>query len=153
MSDDMMGDAVYQPDPDSEVQDDAGLLEPEDTLITRGVSEILDEGWSPPDWPPPVYKMGITAQDEFRGESLDEKLAEELPDLAVPDGDGLGDASDTDGEMLDEEVGTGRAGRLVAPGEGAHDERDGMVASDKGIDGAAASAEEAAVHIVTDPEP
>jgi hypothetical protein len=32
-------------------------------------------------------------------------------------GDGLGDTSDTDGELLDDEVGNFRAGRLVA-GEG-----------------------------------
>ena len=152
MSDDMMGDAVYQPDPDAEVQDDAGQLEPEDTLVNRGVTEVLDEGYSPPDHPPPVYRMALTAQDEWRGESLDQKLAEEVPDVGPPEGDGLGDSSDTDGEILDEEVGGGRAGRLVAPGEGAHDEHDGMVASDKGIDGAAASAEEAAVHVVPDEE-
>ncbi len=64
----------------------------------------------------------------------------------------MGDVSDTDGEALDDEVGIGRAGRLVAPGEGSHDERDGMIASDKGIDGAAASAEEAAMHVVTEEE-
>lgn len=151
MSDDMMGDAVYQPDPDADVQEE-DQLEPEDTLVDRGGGEVLDEGYSPPDWPPPVYRAALTPQDEWRGESLDERLAEELPDVAVPDGDGVGDASDTDGEMLDEEVGIGRAGRLVSPGEGAHDERDGMVASDKGIDGAAASAEEAAMHVVTEEE-
>ncbi|MBC3841521.1 hypothetical protein GXW82_18260 [Streptacidiphilus sp. 4-A2] len=148
----MMGDAVYQPDPGAEVQDDAGQLEPEDTLDNRGVGDVLDEGYSPPDRPPPIYRTGITARDEFRGESLDERLAEELPDPPVPDGDDVGDASDTDGEILDEEVGAGRAGRLVAPGEGSHDERDGMIASDVGIDGAAASAEEAAVHVVADQE-
>lgn len=42
-----------------------------------------------------------------------------------------------------------RSGRLVAPDEGAHeDEEEALVAMDVGIDGAAASAEEAAVHIV-----
>ena len=151
MSDDMMGDTVYQPDPDAEVQEE-GQLEPEDTLDYRGGGEVLDEGYSPPDWPPPVYRAALTPQDEWRGESLDERLAEEVPDVRVPDGDGLGDASDTDGEIFDDEVGDGRAGRLVAPGEGSHDERDGMIASDKGIDGAAASAEEAAMHVVDDEE-
>ncbi len=46
-------------------------------------------------------------------------------------------------------MGTARSGRLVAPNEGAHeDEESGLIATDVGIDGAAASAEEAAMHIV-----
>ena len=145
MSDDMTGDAVYQPEPDPSERDNEGQLEPEDTLYERAGGEVLDEGYSPPDHPPPVYR-------EWHEETLDERLAEELPDVSDGSGDGVGDASDTDGEALDDEVGNGRAGRLVAPGEGAHDEHDGMVASDKGIDGAAASAEEAAMHVVPDEE-
>ena len=145
MSDDMTGDTVYQPEPDPSERDNEGQLEPEDTLYDRGGGEVLDEGYSPPDHAPPVYR-------EWRDETLDERLAEEVPDVAFPDGDGVGDTADTDGEVLDDEVGNGRAGRLVAPGEGAHDEHDGMVASDMGIDGAAASAEEAAVHVVPDEE-
>jgi hypothetical protein len=44
-----------------------------------------------------------------------------------------------------------RSGRLVAPDEGAHnDAEDELVAEDVGFDGAAASAEEAAVHVVDD---
>ena len=38
------GDDVYQPD-GSEVQDDAGLLDAEDTLETDGVDDPLDRGW------------------------------------------------------------------------------------------------------------
>ena len=92
---------------------------------------------------------GVTAPQRREGETLDQRLAEELPDLAVPDGDGLGDCDGTDGELLDNEVGAARSGRLVAPDEGAHeDEESALVATDVGIDGAAASAEEAAVHIV-----
>lgn len=46
-----------------------------------------------------------------------------------------------------------RAGRLVEPDEGAHpDEEKDMVAYDAGISGGAASAEEAAVHIVDEDE-
>jgi hypothetical protein len=44
-----------------------------------------------------------------------------------------------------------RAGRLVAEDEGAHpDNESDLVARDIGIDGGAASAEEAAVHVVED---
>ncbi|SEE84443.1 hypothetical protein SAMN05216489_08570 [Streptomyces sp. 3213] len=146
------GDDVYQPD-GSEVQDDAGLLDAEDTLVADGVEDPLDRGWSPPDRPWAVERADVTAAERQHGETLDQRLAEEIPDLAVPDGDGLGDSEDTDGELLDIEVGDIRSGRLVAPDEGAHeDEESGLIATDVGIDGAAASAEEAAMHIVDEDE-
>ncbi|WP_460062135.1 DUF5709 domain-containing protein [Streptomyces sp. YKOK-I1] len=142
------GDDVYQPDA-SDIQEDSGLLDTEDTLVDDGVSDPLDRGWSPPERPWAVEHNGVTAAERQQGETLDQRLAEELPDLPVPDGDGLGDCDGTDGELLDNEVGAARSGRLVAPDEGAHeDEESAMVASDVGIDGAAASAEEAAMHIV-----
>ncbi|MEH0421112.1 DUF5709 domain-containing protein [Streptomyces sp. B21-083] len=147
-SDEGWGDDVYQPD-GSEVQDDAGLLDAEDTLVTDGVDDPLDRGWSPPDRPWAVERSGVTAAERRQGETLDRRLAEELPDIAASDGDGIGDCSGTDGEPLDNEVGAARSGRLVAPDEGAHeDEESGLIATDVGIDGAAASAEEAAMHIV-----
>ncbi|WP_427918281.1 DUF5709 domain-containing protein [Streptomyces sp. cg40] len=146
------GDDVYQPD-GSEVQDDAGLLDAEDTLLADGVEDPLDRGWSPPDRPWAVERADVTAAERQHGETLDQRLAEEVPDLVVPDGDGLGDSEDTDGELLDIEVGDLRSGRLVAPNEGAHeDEESGLIATDVGIDGAAASAEEAAMHIVDEDE-
>ncbi|MFF1839645.1 DUF5709 domain-containing protein [Streptomyces sp. NPDC058231] len=145
-----MGDEVYQPD-GSEVQDDAGLLDPADTLDDRADGDPLDAGYSPPDRPWAVEHHGVTAAERHQGESLDQRLSEEEPDLSVPDGDAIGDVSDTDGEARDEEVGDRRAGRLVAPDEGAHgDEEKDMIAFDIGIDGAAASAEEAAMHVVPD---
>ncbi|MER5294420.1 MULTISPECIES: DUF5709 domain-containing protein [Streptomyces] len=142
------GDDVYQPDA-SDQREDTGVLDAEDTLEYDGVDDPLDPGWSPPERPWAVEHTGVTAAERRAGETLDQRLAEEQPDLAVPDGDGLGDSTDTDGELLDNEVGAARSGRLVAPDEGAHeDEEAALVATDVGIDGAAASAEEAAVHIV-----
>jgi hypothetical protein len=142
------GDDVYQPD-GSEIQDDAGLLDAEDTLVNDGVADPLDRGWSPPDRPWAVERADVTAAERRHGETLDQRLAEELPDLVAPDGDGIGDCDGTDGELLDNEVGSARSGRLVAPDEGAHeDDESALIATDVGIDGAAASAEEAAMHIV-----
>ncbi|MFC5218240.1 DUF5709 domain-containing protein [Streptomyces coerulescens] len=142
------GDDVYQPDA-SDQREDTGLLDAEDTLENDGVDDPLDRGWSPPDRPWAVEHSGVTAAERHQGETLDQRLAEEMPDLATPDGDGMGDAEGTDGELLDNEVGALRSGRLVAPDEGAHeDEESALVATDVGIDGAAASAEEAAMHIV-----
>ena len=142
------GDDVYQPD-GSEIQEDSGLLDVEDTLVDDGVDDPLDRGWSPPDRPWAVERPDVTAAERQHGETLDQRLAEELPDFVMPDTDGIGDCEGTDGELLDNEVGAVRSGRLVAPDEGAHeDEESALVARDVGIDGAAASAEEAAMHIV-----
>ena len=82
-------------------------------------------------------------------ETLDERLAEEEPD-DVPDWDQDNDAdtSDTDGE---DEVGGDRAGRLIAQNEGSGEDEDAELwATDAGIDGAGASAEEAAMHVIDD---
>ncbi|WP_324785007.1 DUF5709 domain-containing protein [Streptomyces sp. H51] len=142
------GDDVYQPDA-SEIREDSGVLDAEDTLDNDGVDDPLDRGWSPPERPWAVNHVGVTAAERREGETLDQRLAEELPDPAPPDGDGIGDCDGTDGEPLDKEVGAVRSGRLVAPDEGAHeDEESALIATDVGIDGAAASAEEAAMHIV-----
>jgi hypothetical protein len=147
-----MGDEVYQPD-GSEVQDDEGLLEPEDTLDARGPAEVLDEGYSPPERPWAVESWGTTAEEQHRRESLEGRLAREVPEKDASDSDGLGDASDTDGELLDEEVGDERAGRLTRPDRGMSGPQEtDLFASDVGIDGAAASAEEAAVHLVPEEE-
>jgi hypothetical protein len=149
----LRGDQVYQPD-DSEVQDDEGVLDPEDTLVDRGVDSPLDEGYSPPERSLGAERYGVTAAEQRAGESLDQRLAEEEPDIAEIWGDGIGD-SDDDGEPVDPEAGEYRSGRLLshdagvplAPGDDAD-----LWAEDVGIDGGAASAEEAAMHVVDDPE-
>jgi Family of unknown function (DUF5709) len=128
----------------------SGVLEPEETLAgAAGVRDVLDTGWSPAERPWAVDDWGTTEAEESAGEGLDGRLARELPDSVEDEGDGLGDASDTDGELLDDEVGDVRAGRLVDAGDGeGADTDDELYARDEGIDGAAASAEEAAVHVV-----
>ncbi|MBP0456780.1 DUF5709 domain-containing protein [Streptomyces montanisoli] len=147
-----MADDVYQPDADAEVREDEGILDPEDSLSDRA-ADPYDEGWSPPERPLGVEGEGTTAEEQNEGETLDERLAEEIPDPPVPAGDGIGDLPQGDGEVRDDEVGDMRSGRLVAPDEGAHaDAEKDMVAEDVGIDGAAASAEEAAVHTVDEDE-
>jgi hypothetical protein len=132
-----------------------GVLEPEDSLEDLGgVPDVLDVGWSPADHAWAVDDWGTTDREEATGEGLDGRLARELREVpSEDDGDGLGDASDTDGELRDDEVGDLRAGRLVDAGEGAWDDVDPeLYALDEGIDSAAASAEEAAVHVVADRE-
>jgi hypothetical protein len=130
---------------------DSGLLEPEDSLEDRGVEDTLDEGYSPPERPLGLDEWGTTPREEHDGETLDHLLAREVPEREEPAWDGLGDSSDTDGELLDDEVGDVRSGRLVASDDGGPSDFDEeLFAEDAGIDGGAASAEEAAVHIVGD---
>jgi hypothetical protein len=99
------------------------LLDPEDTLED---GDPLDEGYSPPERPWAVNDWGTTAREESTGESLDGRLARELAEPSDDDSDGLGDATDTDGELLDDEVGDYRAGRLVATDEGFGADTDGL---------------------------
>ncbi|MFD0318876.1 DUF5709 domain-containing protein [Streptomyces flavalbus] len=149
-----MGDDVYQPTGTNEEQEDAAPLDLEDAVDERDYDDILDEGYSPPEKPLGVTKHGTTAAEQHDGETLDERLSQEVPDTAAPAGDGIGDLADGDGEPVDPEAGGERAGRLVAPDEGLRsDTTKEEVAEDVGIDGGAAGAEEAAVHITDDDLP
>ena len=128
---------------------DSGLLEPDESLDDTTVGDILDEGYSPPDRPWEINGWGFTAREASSHESLNGRLARELPDVTSEDGDGLGDTSDGDGELYDAEVGQARSGRL-AEYDGTFDDLQLLIAVDVGIDGGAASAEEAAIHLVPD---
>ncbi|GGL63236.1 hypothetical protein GCM10010129_03660 [Streptomyces fumigatiscleroticus] len=146
-----MGDDAYQPTGTNEEQEDAAPLDMEDAVGERDYDDILDEGYSPPEKPLGVTKHGITAGEQHDGETLDERLAQEVPDTTQPGGDGIGDLPGGEGEPVDPEAGAGRAGRLVAPDEGVRtDTTRESLAGDVGIDGGAAGAEEAAVHVVED---
>ncbi|MZF90449.1 DUF5709 domain-containing protein [Streptomyces sp. SID5643] len=149
-----MADDAYQPTGTNEEQEDAAPLDLQDAVDERTYDDTLDEGYSPPEKPLGVTKRGTTAAEQHEGETLDERLAQEVPDVsAEPAGDGVGDTPDSDGEPVDPEAGTARAGRLVAPDEGTHaDTTKETVATDVGIDGGAAGAEEAAMHVVEDDE-
>lgn len=101
---------------------------------------MLDEGITAPEKWSAGEGFGTTAAEERQGESLDERLRQEVPDV------GEGEV----GEDIDDgEVGNERAGRLVDPDQGTRtDVEKDMVGEDVGIDGAGAGAEEAAVHVV-----
>ena len=136
---------------DYEVEDASDTLtgDPGDDPLDRGVA--TPERWSA------GMRFGTTAGEQQGGESLDDLLAEEEPDTPsdIDDEDQedfAGDPDvaeeDLDGLLLDDGPNP-RAGRLVAEDEGAHpDTVADLVARDAGIDGGAASAEEAAVHVV-----
>ncbi len=109
--------------------DAAVQLGNEETLEGPIGTDPLDAGYIPNDRPIAIDDFGTTAEEMAEGESLDDRLAREQPD--VP------------------EVDEHRSGRLVEPDEGVREDDDAqLVATDVGIDGGAASAEEAAVHDV-----
>ncbi|MQY34268.1 hypothetical protein SRB17_22340 [Streptomyces sp. RB17] len=144
-----MADDAYQPTGTNEEQQDAAPLDPQDAVDERTYDDVLDEGYSPPERPLAVTKQGTTASEQQAGETLDERLAQEVPDAQPPAGDDIGDLPGGEGEPVDPEAGDARAGRLVAPDEGAHpDTTKEEIAGDVGVDGGAAGAEEAAVHVV-----
>jgi hypothetical protein len=110
----------------------------------RGLAEPLDEGYSPPEKWSVGQGYGNTPLEEELGESLDQRIAQEEPE-PDPYAEAERDIDDLD----DGEVGNVRAGRLIAPDEGAGEDEDSEpYADDVGIDGAGASAEEAAMHVV-----
>jgi hypothetical protein len=117
-----------------------------DDLGDPDVDDALDRGYSPPEKWSAGQGYGNTPYEEAEGESLDQRLEQEVPE---PDPYDEAESADEDEQLDDGEVGDDRAGRLVAPDEGAHEDTEGdLVGDDVGIDGAAASAEEAAVHVV-----
>ncbi|HEX3221032.1 MAG TPA: DUF5709 domain-containing protein [Nocardioides sp.] len=120
-------------------------LQPDDTLDDRGVDDVLDEGMSPPERPSRETARGITAAEDAAGETLDDRLEQEEPDPTAELGDPAEGTDPSDGL----EVGDERSGRLTESTGDAGDD----VADDVGIDGGAASAEEAAVHVVDEDLP
>jgi Family of unknown function (DUF5709) len=107
-------------------------LESEQHLAAPTHRDGLDAGYSPPDRPYVTDEDQMTARGMREGETLDERLRRERTD----------DPADPD-----------RSGRIRLADEGAALERpDAMEGVDAGIDGGAASAEEAAVHTTDDPD-
>jgi hypothetical protein len=145
----------YQTKDSSDTLDDA----PGDDPLDRGV--VTPERWSA------GMRFGSTAGEQSEGESLDQLLAEEEPDVGAgedeedeedeegEEGEELGwDENATEGDIVRLEAQDGadpRAGRLVADDEGVRpDAEEDLVAHDAGIDSGGATAEEAAVHLADD---
>src|SRR6478735_7792733 len=139
---------------DTEDTDGDRLVETPDSLRDEDPETPSgDRGAGAEDRPLGAEKFGTTHAEAEQGESLDQRLAEE-----VPDGDGHDPVDDTvladeygHPDASDDRVGDDSVGRVVAPDEGAHgdDEKD-EVASDVGRDGGDLTAEEAALHLDPD---
>jgi hypothetical protein len=153
---DVFGDSVYESGDPAEETDD---LDPFDDLTGDDPDEAMQTGYSPPDREPYNLRHTPTASEARQGESLDEHLAEEEPEITVEDEPDVTDQDPVDttiedepGNRLDDQDVADpqpRAGRLVAPDEGSHgDQESDEIATDVGPAGYASSAEEAAMHIV-----
>jgi len=144
---------------ESEDLEDYQVLDASDTLEGDPGDDPLDSGVITPEHWSAGMRFGATETEQQEGESLDQLLAEEEPDVTAdvdderPEdiaGDEDAGDEDVDGLLLDDGPDP-RAGRLVAEDEGAHPDAEAdLVARDVGIDGGVASAEEAAVHVVED---
>ncbi|MEP6696901.1 MAG: DUF5709 domain-containing protein [Pseudonocardiales bacterium] len=128
----MFGDSVYS---SGDPVDDTDDRDPVETLTGDDPDEAMQTGYDPPDREPYNLRHVPTAAEESRGASLEDQLAQEEPDISADD------PSTADRQP--------RAGRLVAPDEGGGaDAEAAAIASDAGPAGYAASAEEAAMHVV-----
>ncbi len=140
-------DAAFTDDTPESSSEQLDQLSQSDSLINRGVDDVLDEGYTAPENWSPAQGYGNTAEEMRRGETIEMRTTQEQPevDRSKPTG-----PWNPHGESR--EVGTKRAGRLVDAGGGAAkvDKESAAVATDVGIDGAAASAEEAAMHIISE---
>lgn len=136
---------------DEEVPDEAeqlDQLQPEETLLDRGVSDVLDEGYvSAENWSA-AQGFGNTAAEMHQGETLEMRVAQELPESTEPGEPWRPEPGER------RQVGGQRAGRLVAADAGpdGEDAEAHVIGRDIGIDGGAATAEEAAMHIIDDIE-
>jgi len=132
------------PDPEWPGEGDSNQLNKEDTLEERGVDDLLEEGYSPPERDP-LRGQKLTERELLEGDTLDERLAAEEPEVWDAPEQPAGDREPD------------RAGRLEAvpdeaAGAGGTREQD-MMARDVGVAGGAASAEEAAVRVRDENDP
>ena len=121
-------------------------LQPEETLVDRGVDDVLDEGYVTGENWSPAQGFGNTASEMAKGESLEMRMSQEVQEPVRDETPWNADPSEA------REVGHQRAGRLVDANGGIPglDTESESVATDVGIDGGAATAEEAAMHIIDD---
>jgi uncharacterized protein DUF5709 len=145
---------------ESEDLRDYEVLDANDTLDGAPGDDPLDRGVAAPDRWSAGTRYALEGEED--SESLDELLAEEEPDESVDDDEESWDENETGADVArlerDDDPDP-RAGRLAATEADVYGDgdlpgvQDGeLLATDTGIDGGAASAEEAAVHVIDDPE-
>jgi hypothetical protein len=127
-----MAQREYEEQPEAPDLGASVQLENDEQLVGPPGGDPLDAGYVPPDRPYALDEDGVTARGMREGDTFEQRLAREEPEEQPVDVD--------------------RAGRLSGADQGAALETpDDIAAVDVGIDGGAASAEEAAVHVSDDP--
>ncbi|MGO1488977.1 MAG: DUF5709 domain-containing protein [Arachnia sp.] len=115
-------------------------LQESDSLVHRGVDDVLDEGYTAPEQWSAAQGFGNTPAEMRQGETINQRIKQEQPEKKVQD-------RDWNASKEDREVGGERAGRLMqVQGPGG----EATLGSDVGFSGGAASAEEAAMHIINE---
>ena len=115
-------------------------LQEGDSLINRGVDDVLDEGYTTPERWSVGQGFGNTFAEMHRGETIEQRIRQEQPEVVRDD-------TPWNPEGEERQVGRERAGRLMrVQGSGGED----TLGVDVGFSGGAASAEEAAMHIIRD---
>ncbi len=154
-----MSQSTYEPGDDGNNLDD-DVVDLDQAFGDDEVDQtVYDASYSPPEKPQGMTRFGTTHAEEEAGETLDQRLAQEVPDPnlaadldASPSDENVDSVDNTrieDEDLRYSEVGDDRAGRLVSPDEGLGEDREkDLLGTDVGIDEGAASAEEAAVHII-----
>jgi hypothetical protein len=132
MSEDTPGTST---DPALGGEGDSDQLSREDTLVERGVDDLLDEGYSPPERDRSTH-YGETAWEESHRETIDQRISQEEPEVWEQR------------PRISGEREVGRAGRLVEDDAAVDAGGTDSFAIDAGISGGAASAEEAANHLI-----
>jgi Family of unknown function (DUF5709) len=142
--------AVYE-----DVPEDEGVLQPSETLDTDDLDEDpLDTGISPRERHPASEGFGVTLAEARSGETLDQRLAQEEPEpgagwVAAENSEDSADVLEQDEFPYGDGPQEPRAGRLLSEDEGSHPTVDpAYFVRDVGIDGGAAGAEEAAMHVI-----
>ena len=144
--------------------DDEDQLQPEDTLEQEDVDDVLDRGYSPPEKLHGSIAHGVTVEEQHHEETIEERIRQEVPDpdtaYGAPENEsGLEGAGRGRRPRQHRRPGRldrrprggrrpGRATRRAGRGRRSATTEKDLVGEDVGIDGAAASAEEAAVHVV-----
>jgi hypothetical protein len=146
-------------DHESQDLEDYEVLDANDTLDGKPGDDPLDRGVAAPDRWSAGTRYALEGEEE--SESLDELLSEEEPDVSDDADSNSWDENETDGDaarLERDDDADPRAGRLAATEADVYGDgdlsgiQDGeLLASDTGIDGGGASAEEAAVHVFDDP--
>lgn len=132
------------PDPALPGEGETDQLPKEDTLERRGVDDLLEEGYSPPERDP-LRGKNLTQAELIEGDDLTERLDAEEPEVWE-------ERAEADPSRSPDRAGRIEATTEESAGPGGEREQD-VMAEDVGVAGGAASAEESAMRVRDEDDP